>query len=215
MEHDFWNERWQSNRIAFHEPRPNPLLVSHFATLDVPANGRVFVPLCGKTLDIGWLLRQGHNVAGAELSQLAVAQLFDELGIDPEITDIGGLKRYSGADNDTTIDIFTGDIFELAKEMLGPVDAVYDRAAFVALPRKMRGGYAGHMADITDHVRQLMITFEYDQTLMEGPPFSISSDEVARCYGEAYEIVSLEVAEVDGGLKGTPASETVWRLSPR
>ena len=62
MEHDFWHDRWESNRIGFHESAPNPLLTEHFPALSVPNSGRVFVPLCGKTLDIGWLLSQGQRV---------------------------------------------------------------------------------------------------------------------------------------------------------
>ena len=95
MEHDFWHDRWESNRIGFHEDQPNPLLTEHFPALSIQQDGRIFVPLCGKTLDIGWLMSHGYRVAGAELSELAIQQLFEELGLDPAITDLGKLKRYS------------------------------------------------------------------------------------------------------------------------
>ncbi len=91
MDHDFWHDRWHSGRIGFHESRPNPLLVKHFARLKLKPQERIFLPLCGKTLDIDWLLDQGIRVAGAELSELAVQEVFQRLGIAPQIEKIGNV----------------------------------------------------------------------------------------------------------------------------
>ena len=74
MEASYWHERWGENRIAFHEKQANALLVEHFKRLELDAGARVFVPLCGKTLDIGWLLGRDLRVVGVELSELAVQQ---------------------------------------------------------------------------------------------------------------------------------------------
>ncbi|PWW03872.1 thiopurine S-methyltransferase [Hoeflea marina] len=210
MEHGFWHDRWQSGRIGFHENRPNPLLLAHFAALSVPANGRVFVPLCGKTLDIGWLMSRGHRVAGAELSELAIGQLFKELGLEPEISDLGDLKSYS-AEN---IDIFVGDVFDLTPDLLGPIDAVFDRAALVALHAEMRAAYAPHIAALAGNAPQLLITFDYDQSRLDGPPFSVTSDEVRLRYGDGYELSELATNALAGGMKGVPAKEIVWLLRP-
>lgn len=210
MEHSFWHERWESGRIGFHERVPNPLLVTHFPDLSVPENGRVFVPLCGKTHDIAWLLAKGHGVVGAELSQLAIEQLFEDLGVEPAISDLGVLKHYSA----DSIDIFVGDVFDLTADMLGAVDAVFDRAAFVALPEHMRSAYPPHIADITGNAPQLLITFEYDQSQLNGPPFSIPSAEVVQRYGDRYTISRSVTGDVKGGVKGVIARETVWLLKP-
>ncbi|PHR24815.1 MAG: thiopurine S-methyltransferase [Hoeflea sp.] len=210
MEHDFWHDRWQSGRIGFHESEPNPLLVRHFPALSLADNARVFVPLCGKTLDIGWLLSKGHRVAGAELSELAIQQLFEELGVEPAVSDLGNLKRYS-ADQ---IDIFVGNIFDLTPALLGPVNAVFDRAALVALPEDMRSGYAPHVAEITGNAPQLLVTFEYDPALIYGPPFSIPADEINRYYAERYTVSTLSIGDVSGGFKGVEAKERVWLLTP-
>ena len=135
--------------------------------------------------------------------------MFLELGIQPEISDIGAVKHYSATD----IDIFVGDIFDVTRAMLGAIDAIYDRAALVALPENMRVRYTQHVTDITDNAPQILITFDYDQKLMDGPPFSISSEEVNRHYKDSYKISSLISLDVIGGLKRTtPAKETVWLL---
>ena len=211
MEHSFWHDRWETGRIGFHEGRPNQLLMTHFSALAVPDGGRVFVPLCGKTLDIGWILSRGKQVVGAELSELAIRQLFEELGVDPTISEMGALKRYSATD----IEIFVGDIFALTPEMLGAVDAVFDRAALVALPEEMRASYATHLVCLTGAAPQLLVCFEYEQRLLSGPPFSISRDEVHRRYSGVYGITELARETLADGMKGIPAWETVWLLTPR
>lgn len=209
MDTDFWLQRWQNNEIAFHQGEANALLVDYLKDLSLAPGGRVFVPLCGKTLDIPWLLSRGYPVAGVELSELAVEQLFAELGVAPRLSKVGKLTRYSASG----LDVFVGDIFELTAETLGPVDAVYDRAALVALPQEMRGQYATHLMAITHRAPQLLITFEYDQELMAGPPFSVNAAKVHQRYSGRYDLTLAESRDVAGGLKGKcPATENAWLL---
>ena len=212
MEPSFWHNRWQTNQTGWHESTVNPLLIAHFPSLNLPSGRRVFVPLCGKSFDLGWLLSQGYTVAGAELSELAVTQLFAELGVEPTRSEVGKHKHFRGG----KIDIFVGDIFDLSSEVLGPVDAVYDRAALVALPETMRVRYTAHLKTITAFAPQLVIGYEYDQTMAPGPPFSITPDELHRHYSDSYTLTPLARIEVPGGLKGKcPATEHVWQLDNR
>lgn len=212
MDAAFWHEKWQNNQINFHEGEANSLLVRHFDLLGLNQESRIFLPLCGKTRDIAWLLDKGYQVVGAELSEMAVKQLYEELGAEPRITEHGPLKCYSGP----AIDIFVGDIFHLTAELLGRVDAIYDRAALVALPEDMRIKYTRHLSQITGTAPQLLITFKYDQSQMAGPPFAVPSEEVTRHYEASYKIKHLESKDVPGGLKGKcPAQENAWHLIPQ
>lgn len=209
MDPEFWHQRWQANEIGFHEPKANPALLRNLELLDLHKDSRFFLPLCGKTLDIAWLLSKGYRVAGAELSEMAVGQLFDELGVSPEVSDRGTLKHYSAPN----LDIFCGDLFDLSADVVGPVDAIFDRAALVALPEPMRGRYAKQLTDITGHAPQLLVTFVYDQALMAGPPFSVDDDEVRRRYQEHYQLRLLESKATPDRLKGlVPAEQHVWLL---
>lgn len=209
MEAGFWHQRWIDNVIGFHLNQVNPLLIANFDSLSLDVGSRVFLPLCGKTLDLAWLLSNGYCVSGAELSDLAVNQLFEQLEITPTKTDLGDLTRYSA----DSIDIFVGDIFHLSSKVLGEVDAVYDRAAFVALPKEMRDRYAEHLVQLTNGAQQLLITFEYDQTLQAGPPFAISNQELTQQYNHRYEMTLLASQALEGGLKGKcDAVENVWLL---
>jgi len=209
MDPKFWHDRWRQNRIGFHRSDTNPLLIEYFSALELRRGQKVFLPLCGKTLDIRWLLLQGFQVAGVELSELAIQQLFSELSITPEVKKLGNLTLYRAKG----LDIYVGDIFDLSYDLLGNVDAIYDRAALVALPEEMRAKYTSHLIEITDTAPQLLITYEYDQTVIQGPPFSISTKEVKEHYTDHYKVDHLIRLRVEGGMKGlTPATESVYLL---
>lgn len=209
MEANFWHQRWKNNEIGFHEGTANALLVAYVERLGLKPGARILLPLCGKTRDIAWLLSQGYRVAGAELSALAITQLFQELGVEPSIEKTGALDLYRGPN----LDIFVGDIFALTRETLGAVDAVYDRAALVAFPPDMRARYAAHLLAISNAAPQLLINFEYDQSLIAGPPFSVSGADILSYYRDSHRVARLAQREIPGGLKGkVPAVEAVWLL---
>jgi len=212
MEANFWHKRWATNNIVFHEKDGNKLLARHFDAIEMPEGARYFLPLCGKTGDIARLLGKGYRVVGVELSETAIQQLFDELGVTPDVSEVGALKLYQAQN----IEIYVGDFFELTAEALGAVDAVYDRAALVAFPTEMRPRYSAHLADITRHAKQMLITFEYDQSEMDGPPFDVDENEVRAHYADAYEIELIRRIDIPGGLKGlVKSNETVWLLTSK
>jgi thiopurine S-methyltransferase len=209
MEASFWHQKWERGETGFHESDTNPLLVKHFAKLGVQPGGRVFLPLCGKTRDIAWLLGQGHRVVGAELSALAIEELFRELALQPAISRVGKLIHYSASN----IDVLVGDIFVVTADALGPVDAIYDRAALVALPDAVIANYATHLVQLTGAAPQLLVSLAYDQRLMAGPQFSVTEDEIRKHYERAYQVRCVEANAVAGGLKGkVAATESAWIL---
>lgn len=210
MEHSFWHSKWQKNEIGFHEPEGNALLVKYASFLfgdDSPSTSlkRIFVPLCGKTRDIGWLLAQGCEVVGAELSEVAIIQLFEELGVEPTVTTTSNGKIYAK----DGLTIYVGDIFKLTSSDLGDVTGIYDRAALVALPSPLREQYAAHLMAITQCAPQLIISFEYDQNEMAGPPFSVNEKTVDALYSADYNIQRLERSVLEGGLKGKVDSDNL------
>ncbi len=212
MDADFWQNRWATNKIVFHEKDGNKLLARHFDVIKMPIGARYFLPLCGKTGDIARLLGKGYKVVGVELAETAIQQLFQELGVTPEISDVGPFKHYSAQN----VEMYVGDVFEMTPEILGAVDAVYDRAALVAMPADMRPRYSAHLAAITRHAKQMLITFEYEQKDMDGPPFNVDENEVRDHYADTYEIELIRRIDIPGGLKGlVKSNETVWLLTPK
>ena len=211
MQKEFWLSRWQNNEIGFHNHDVNPLLVAHLERLALPDKPRLLLPLCGKSRDIAWLLANNIDVVGIELSALAVEQLFDELNLTPVVEIMANGKVFR-TDN---LMIYVADIFDLTADDIGPVDAIYDRAALVALPPTMRMNYADQLARISHVAPQLLISFDYDQTQMPGPPFSVPENELQLLYGKRYRLQPLASAPLPGGLKGQCAAfEQVWLLQP-
>ncbi len=212
MEAEFWLNKWQQQDIGFHLGEVNPMLKKHVDALYLGTQNRIFLPLCGKTNDIPWLLNKGYRVVGIELIETAVDQLFSALGLKPRILSTGPLKLYQAGD----VEVFVGDIFTLQEAQLGPVDAVYDRAALVALPNNMRKRYTQHLTTITAGKPQLLITYAYDQQLRSGPPFSVDQQEVNQHYAANYHLSLLENSQVAvGNQKGVAAHELVWLLEPK
>jgi thiopurine S-methyltransferase len=133
----------------------------------------VLVPLCGKSLDMLWLAGQGHPVVGVELDRGAVEAFFKEAGLVPRIDETGPLPSYSAGG----VTVFAGDFFQF--DPPGRYGLVYDRAALIALPPEMRPRYLAHLAALlAPEAKGLLITLEYSQPCMQGPPFSVMPEEL-------------------------------------
>jgi thiopurine S-methyltransferase len=177
MADDRWLAVWREDRIGFHEGVTNALLAAHADQL--AGRSRVLVPLCGKTVDLTFLAQRGHAVVGIELVELAAQAFFREHELVPEISPFGPFTRYASG----SIQILVGDFFAAAPALLGTFDALYDRAALVALPLDVRERYVRLVRElVAPGGAGLINTFEYDQSLWAGPPFSVSDSELRAHY---------------------------------
>ncbi len=214
-----WLARWEAGRIGFHSEAVNPHLRRHWQTLELHDGARVLVPLAGKSRDLVWLAEAGHRVIANELSPLAVAAFFDEAGLEPERRRQAGFEVWSAG----PIRIYCGDFFALSPQIVGPVDACYDRAALVALPGPLRGRYVERLAALlAPGVPVLLIALDYDQRRMDGPPYSVPEHEVRRLASGRFDVGILSPASdmlaenprfAERGLERM--EETVYRLTRR
>ena len=216
MNAEFWHSRWQEKRIGFNQSAVNPLLINYFKQLNLPAGSRVFVPLCGKSIDMAWLAAQGYDVVGVELVETAVQAFFTEQNISPTVhqhADNPAIKYYQGQLSGQTITLWVADIFALTTEDIGSVNAGYDKAALIALPADMRVQYSAQMYQLSANAPQFIITLTYDQSKKSGPPFSISSEQIQQYYGNNYHISELESEPTSiGSAPELTVSEHVWLL---
>ncbi|MCG6861932.1 MAG: thiopurine S-methyltransferase [Chromatiaceae bacterium] len=185
MEPDFWHARWERGEIGWHETEINVHLPEHWPQLGVGPGSRVFVPLCGKSLDLLWLAGEGHRVLGIEISHVAVEAFFAENALTPEVVKEPPFLRYSAGE----VEILCGDFFDLTTAYLDGVTAVFDRGSLIAFPPQTRFRYAEHLLRLLrSNAKILLITLNYDQAEMPGPPFSVKDDDVRDMFGRHYHI---------------------------
>jgi thiopurine S-methyltransferase len=179
MQTDFWLERWQNGVIGFHLNAINPNLLQFWPGMKARLPAQVFIPLCGKSLDIHWLSQQGYGVLGVELSEAAVQAFFTEAGLQPSRSKHGLFESWQSGN----IRILCGDFFDLTLEDIADSKLIYDRAALIALPEDMRARYVAHLQQLFIQPTQcLLVVMNYPQYEMQGPPFSIADEEIAELY---------------------------------
>jgi thiopurine S-methyltransferase len=205
MQESFWHDMWANGVVGFHQKEMNAFLTQHWQKLGLTGNETILVPLCGKSLDMLWLAKQGHNILGVELSQQALDEFLTENAITAApITH----AHYCGYQLEQ-MRLLCGDVFHLSAEDCQDVQGVYDRAAMVALPPAMRVQYVAHLRKILPKgTSYLMITMQYDQSLVQGPPFSVPEDEVRQLFAGVESIEKVE--EIHFEHKGVPRTERVF-----
>ncbi len=151
------------------------------------------MPLCGKSLDLRWLAEQGHEVVGVEISPIAVKDFFAENHLQAKC--IRG-ARFNVWETER-IKLLCGDVFELTAADVGRIDVVYDRAALIALLPKMRRRYVEMINSLVPATApHFLISLDYEQSRMDGPPFAVSDAEITELYGERFLIDCLQSEEV-------------------
>ncbi len=192
MQADYWHQKWADNKIGFHQERANKRLEHHWPELGLNGDETVFVPLCGKSLDMLWLHRQGHSVLGIELSEKAVASFFSDNALPFEQQERDEFLVFTGTAEAEGIEILVGDYFSLTPAHVAHCNAVYDRAALIAMHHDMRDQYATHLAHmLSSGTRGLLLAISYDEGRMQGPPFSVPEENVRQLLGDHFDIVEL------------------------
>jgi thiopurine S-methyltransferase len=214
MQHDFWHERWRNGQIGFHTPDAHWALTRHWPTLTALVNESVFVPLCGKSLDMRWLRERGHPVTGVELNALAVQDFYLEWNRQP--TPVTSPKHPLAGHKADGITVWHGDFMLFEPEAQSKL--FYDRAALIALPPDMRVNYIAQLRRcLADGAQGLLVTLEYDQNQKNGPPFSVTFDEINSFNGfkaeplERQDALSENPKFQQAGLSSL--QETVYRMT--
>jgi thiopurine S-methyltransferase len=176
----------------------------------------VFVPLCGKSRDLMWLQQSGYQSVGVECSKVAVEQFFTEQQLNYSKTDT---SKYTSFKSDN-LEILLGDFFELETDDIGHVTDIFDRASLIALPKDMRRKYVDKITRLQQPgTRTLLITLTYPENQMNGPPFSVTEEEVHQLYSNNYSIDKLAAKNILADEPGfqqrglTALTETAYKLT--
>ena len=194
-----WLEFWENNEINWHSDVVTQELEEYLGLLKLEPGDKLFFPLCGKSLDMTYILNQGFSVIGVELSEIGVKQFFHENELDFTISSVGEFNLYSAKN----IEIYCGDFFSLTSKHLYGVKAVFDRKSLIALDRNLRQKYVKHLNDIISlGVRILLITLNYPQHQMSGPPFSVDKSEVESLFSMTFKYQELmSFQDIENGSK--------------
>ncbi|NNN43598.1 MULTISPECIES: thiopurine S-methyltransferase [Vibrio] len=177
IDFEFWHNKWAANQIGFHLMEVNPLLMKYWPMVKPKRHDTVLLPLCGKSEDLVWLAEQHDSVQGVELSPIAVRAFFAEHLYTPLVTELSAQHTCYQFDE---ICLYTGDIFTAP---IHPVDIIYDRAALVALPESMWNEYANRLLSLLNPGgRILLVTLDYPQNELTGPPFSVTEKAIRRLF---------------------------------
>ncbi|MDB9787018.1 hypothetical protein OAB57_02840 [Bacteriovoracaceae bacterium] len=177
-ETDFWKEIWSIGKLGFHQTKPNPHLIAQYNSIESKLGSpkNIFLPLCGKTLDLKWLSKQASHVYGVEVVETAILEFFSENNIPFEKENIAGVTAYKS----DKITLYCANFFDLTSEHLPDVDVVYDRAACIALPVDTRKKYFSHLSTIIVKrpAIHFLITLEHTGPKDLGPPFPVLFEEI-------------------------------------
>ncbi len=194
-----WLKFWENNETNWHGDRITQELVEYFELFELETRDKVFVPLCGKSLDMIYIMNQGFSVVGVEISEIGVRQFFSENNLTYKITKVDDFDLYSSEN----LEIYCGDFFSLTSKHLNNVKAVLDSKSLIALEPDLRQKYAKHLNDIISlGVRILLVTLNYPQHQMSGPPFSVDESEVESLFSMAFESRKLKsFNDIENGSK--------------
>ena len=169
------------------------MLLKHWPKINVIEEGNVLVPLCGKSLDMLWLAKQGYTVVGLEMVQQAVETFFAENQLEFDSVEIGKHRKFSSQ----PFTIFQGDVLDLDAGVI-QADAWYDRAALIAIEPSNREDYVNQIHKQTKSgAVGLLITFAYPQEQMQGPPFALHDDDVRGLFSDGFELECLEKIDLE------------------
>ncbi len=187
-----WHSHWTRKSPGFHEGQVNSYLQQFLPLYNLQPGDTIFMPLCGKSVDILWLSQQGYQVIGVELSKIAIESFFAESEIDFVKVQHDKLVAYEAPG----ITLYLGDYMNMQADTLTDCKLVYDRASIVAIESFNRKSYKRKMLElISPATPMLLVTLDYDQSVMHGPPFSVPVNEIAELYQPEYRLELLQSSE--------------------
>lgn len=189
MELSYWQSKWKKGNTGFHMEDGYPGLERNWLSIGLNEDPVVLVPLCGKSKDLIWLSNHCRQVVGVEISSVAVQEFLNENDLDASRSTFAQFTIYQTGN----IQIWNGDFFKLPGRKLPKFDLIYDKAALIALPPKMREQYALKVLEFVSPRTQILLhLFEYKQEEMNGPPFSVPIKEIKKYFCEKFDLKILE-----------------------
>ncbi|XP_019729224.1 probable thiopurine S-methyltransferase [Hippocampus comes] len=189
-----WEQRWEENRIGFHNPRVHKMLESHIDKVLAGRTGvRFFFPLCGKAVDMKWLADMGHSVVGVEIAEKAIQQFFMENNLtysEEPVPAMPGVKVFRNSEKN--ISVYNCDLYNVSSSVVGQFGAIWDRGSLVAINPRDREKYASLiMSLMAQDCKYLLSTLMYNPELYKGPPFVVPGEQIPGLFGKQCNVELL------------------------
>lgn len=188
---------WETSKDpSFHSKKYHAELMRyHKCLLENGKAGRIFVPLCGKTMDMIYLSEQGHEVIGLEFSEVGIKDFFAENNLTFSEEGIDGKPFVKYMAKERNITIYRGDLFDLSPDICGTFDAAWDRGSFVAINVPTRSRYAGLMSDLIKPSGKILMEITmYDGSKYSRPPHITTEHHLKENFKDfEVEVLKFEV----------------------
>lgn len=187
-----WLEKWKKKETKFDQMQVNPYLIKYEKIFESLEGKKIFIPLCGKSIDILWFLTHGAEVIGVEFSEVAIETFLSENNLIYKKVDKHPFIFYHA----DSLKFICGDLFQLEKNDVGEFDWIYDRASLIALDDMARVQYANKIFQLSSNQSKMfLITLSYGTTTLEPPPYSVTDEEVYSLFSKNFQIATLSKNE--------------------
>merc|ERR1712032_697639 len=188
MDNQAWNARWENNTASWHADEARTEILNLMKSNVTDFKGKVFVPLCGASLDMVWLAEQGLQVVGVEVSRLAIDKFFQEIYIKDDYDIISFNETSTIIHKAGNITIYEADLYNCQELMSEPAfDLIFDRASLIAINWEDREKYINLMLKLLgDKISKLsyfLQGMDYNKGEHLGPPHIFNEASCQHYFG--------------------------------
>ncbi|XP_033756355.1 probable thiopurine S-methyltransferase [Pecten maximus] len=187
-----WLNNWEGDCTPWHMSDVHEGLARYYKVLvNKPSvQNKIFLPLCGKSVDIKWLADRGNEVVGVEAAEMGLVEFFAEQNIEYSVEAAASVKGKLFRSRDNKIRLYCCDIFDFSASVECGFSGVWDRGSIEALEFEDRKRYIELMRTlISSETGYLAEIVERD--LGKGPPYYVTADELEAGFGPGCTVTKL------------------------
>lgn len=196
-----WKECWNTPNVAFHNPNLNELFIKYHDKMLTRPGMRIFVPLCGKAVEMKWLVDQGHKVVGLEAAPVPCKAFFEENNIPYEIHEMKGIhgEKYESLDHNVVI--YCCDFFLFSKDVCGEIDGIWDSGGLNSMDVEDRDKYIHRIRSLMGKGCVNLTEFvNFDKSIVD-ITWSMTKEELEREFGEGFTVEDITQMDAPKRLK--------------
>lgn len=186
-----WKECWNTPNVEFHNPQLNELFVKYHQRMLTRPGMRIFVPLCGKAVEMKWLVDHGHKVVGLEAAPVPCKAFFEENGIPYNVKEMKGIHGEKYESLDHNIVIYSCDFFLFTADICGEFDGIWDSGGLNSMDVEDREAYIRRIRTLMGKGCVNLTEFvNFDKSMVD-ITWSMTKEELQKVFGEGFIVEDL------------------------